>query len=173
MYVYRSSRARREKPSARKEHMKKYFTTKEDFESYISRTGQNNDSDPCIYKGYQTIDFRSEQEIIQPEYMTERAYMLQMYDDYVDHMQLDPYFDKSFEDYLHYDCEVNDYYHGLYTELQDQGYSECINCSSHRKGCRGSYPYCDPGILSLDDIVELILTEGVLITAKDYEEAKL
>ena len=64
--------------------MKKYFTTKEAFEAYINRTGQNGDSEPCIYKGYQTIDFRSEREIIQPEYMTERAYMLQMYDDYVD-----------------------------------------------------------------------------------------
>lgn len=152
--------------------MKKHFTTKEAFESYITRTSQNNDTDPCVYKGYQTIDFRSEREVIQPEYMTERAYMLQMYDDYVDQMQLDPHFDKSFEDFLHYDCEINDYYHGLYVELQDQGYGECVNCSSHRKGCRGSYPCCDPGIISLDEVIDLILTEGILITAKDYEESK-
>ena len=160
------------KPSARKEHMKKYFTTVEAFEAYIRRTGQNNDYEPCIYKGYHTVYFRSEREVILPEYLTERAYMLQMYDDYIDRMQLDPNFDKSFEDFLHYDCEINDYYHGLYAELQDQGYSECLNCTSHRKGCRGSYPCCDPGILSLDDILDLILTEGILITAKDFEDSK-
>lgn len=166
------TRVRREKPSARKEHMKKHFTTREAFEAYISRTGQNDDSNPCIYKGYHTVDFRSEREVIQPEYMTERAYMLQMYDDYVDRMQLNPKFDKSFEDYFHYDCQIDDFYHGLYAELQDQGYSECINCSSHQKGCRGSYPCCNPGVISLDDIIDLILTEGILITAKDFEDSK-
>ena len=136
--------------------MKKHFTSREEFEDYIARTGQDDDTYADTYMGYGTTDFREAWDIAETCYLTDKAYMLTRYGEYRYRMTHDPEFDKSFEDYLECEIDYYDYYHSTYTDWLEQKHSA----------------HYSKGIYSWNEVQKLIYLAGTIITAEDYMRSR-
>lgn len=133
--------------------MKKHFTSREEFETYIARTGQDNDTYPDVYLGHTTTNFASAYDISYTDYMTEKAYMFRRYDEYCDWMAYDDEYDETFEQFMTNHGSDDEFYHSLYVDwIRQEAYA-----TEH-----------DLSLYTWNEILRLIQKAGTLITAEDY-----